>query len=613
MAVYIDDLTDKETQSSPDCFVRVLRFIRRDTRAYVDSLKRPKTLVNKGVGIRHKLDDTTEETKSIALDIASDIISCTISKSKAQPVGSFTLLLSAGDINYHHAIHPGDHIFIWMKRNRVVNMRKGKNTLIDDSIANNDVSSGLKLYGVITGVRRLFRAETNGRKTLVYQITGKDFGYFFEASVYYNAAATGLISDTKVFEMTGFGTFGAPRAPDEMVRKLVDVYLGVGLPGATLKITRNGQTQERNIAENLQMFVPPGTQDIFGQGLTFTDVLKKRIGIEKYYTGIIPTTEPMNGYKPFHIDVGSNYPLWSALQAYSNPTINEMFLDLKIAEVTDTEGRITKKLFPTFTFRQIPFTSNKAASAYAVSDKLITYSEFTNLPRIKIPEKFVLSEDLGRGDHERFNFIELFGIYGGGDDLVTVPLQMLQGNYAIDVASVKRYGLRPIIMRTDYPQVDKNFLQKAAPDFKDVTATMVAKWINLLADWYLGAHTLESGSIQCIGIEEPLSIGDNIELSRQKGVSELYHVEGYTHTYVVEPERGSKTFRTSIEVTRGQRVDEYPIYSSGTLNEDDQLDIGLTDGDLENMSRSESSSSASGDGTTGISTQETPENRKKPS
>jgi hypothetical protein len=113
---------------------------------------------------------------------------------------------------------------------------------------------------------------------------------------------------------------------------------------------------------------------------------------------------------------------------------------------------------------------------------------------------------------------------------------------------------------------------------------LIPQWINLLADWWLGAHTLESGTIECVGLEEPISLGINVEIDRPHSVNELYHVQGYTHRYAVNPD-GHKIFRTTLTLTRGQRVDEYPIYVGTQINEEKDIDIGFSDTEFTGSAR----------------------------
>jgi hypothetical protein len=139
---------------------------------------------------------------------------------------------------------------------------------------------------------------------------------------------------------------------------------------------------------------------------------------------------------------------------------------------------------------------------------------------------------------------------------------------------------------------------------------MIPLWINMWSDWWLGAHVFESGTFEFVGIEEPMTLGNNIEIIRKNGISELYHIEGYSHRYEASLD-GTKMFRTSVSVIRGQRIDEHPLYSEERLSEQTKLDIGLSDTEFDGMARAANSTN---DPQSAISAIETvsPDNSSKP-
>ena len=598
----IDDLSNKPLQASNDCFVRFFRFHRRDTR---DHINRKPAFVPKdeGVsgGIRHgeRLLLGNKITESSFIDVASDVLACTVSKAKASPSGSFEIVLSSADINYHHVLHPGDHAMIWMRRRRVQNIQK--NVLISKTF-NNDFDSGLKMYGIITSVRRSFKTLADGRKILRYKVTGKDVGFFFESQVYYTAwlsavlgkygiVATVFDSD-KVLSQNGFSLEKWQRVHD-ILEILMTIYLGDGPPSILKELPASVMkgAAARPLSPNDKFVLPDGVGQVFPKykgvpSQTVADLLRRRLGVEDYSMGFCePVRLPMEGQKILTIEAGNQQSVWNIMKAYSNPAINEMFIDLK-PTLTSAKGEVYA-LYPTLVCRQIPFTSSTAKTAYAqmakglTTDNEVTLAStaFVELPRLKIPEKFILDEDMGRGDHERYNFLEIYGIVPGVA-FSDPTIQQQFGNFCIDSASVKRYGLNTLIANTD-------FCLPAVGDKVDPGSIfLISKWIYLLTDWWLGAHTYESGTFQLVGIEEPLSLGDNIEIIREKtGINELYHVEAYQHTYSIDPSSGIGLFRTTVQVSRGQRVDEYPIYASGQFDEENTLSIGLSDTEFENTAR----------------------------
>lgn len=622
-APIIADLTtklkDRSVQSSPDCFVRFVRFRRRDTRDYKE--KKPLVKVqlsgriDRAKGIRHGKQFAHSNTEALTnadiVDVMSDVIACTVDKSKASPIGSFTVILSPADINYHHVLNPGDHAMIWMRRQSPQGVTK-TGALGPKSMYNNDIDSGLKMYGIITDVRRIFATLPDGKKMLRYRVQGTDFGYFFNASVYYNATLASDLKDTLVIPGMAMALYRSARGLStnkaygcgSIVNLLLTLYIGTGLPDilggedATAKV--------RSYSPNSELLIPKAVASMFRvpghrSAKVFSDILNRRVSVENYGENRLDPIKKrvLPGLKEFKIEVGSQYKLWSVLRTYSNASMNEMFIDLKpVYYDKDKREEATSsgsyKLQPTFVLRQIPFSTVRAHHKL----KDIPTTRFVELPRIRIPELFILSENIGRSSSERFNFIELFGSYPGMPG-VNIPLQIAQGNYAIDYGSIKRYGLRALIPKTDY------YIPKEGDTQEIASLTLIPKWIRLLADWWLGAHTLETGTFSLVGIEEALSLGDNIEIDRKNGVNELYHVEHYSHSYSVSP-TGEKSFKTTVDVTRGQRVDELPVYASGRYDEEDILDIGLTDSEPAGMARPNNP-----DAESGLSKVETIKDRKK--
>jgi len=570
----------------PDCFVRFVHFIRRDTRDYDAAKHKPIVKINNFTlkSIQHGNAPSTIAKKAKAFDVASDILSCGVSKTKTSPAGTFNVVLASADINYHHIIHPGDHAIIWMRRDRVYPIKKN-GTKIDKSIANNKVDSGLKMYGIVTDVRRVFQTMPNGKKLLRYRISGIDFSYFLSLDVYYHSQLADQLKDFKVFQATAVGlTSAKDLTPDVIVKELMKLFLGLG-PSQMQK-----GTAERSRVVNDLLVLPSDIQEVFDASKikstdkmapytrstgTFTDILVPQLGIAQYDKGDIEPKKllKLSGFKILNIGVGTAQPLWSILKSYSNRMLNEMFVDLKVKKVGDEF-----KLFPTFVLRQIPFTSSAAKIEFKKRKKLDTTS-FIELPSIKIPERCIINESIGRSEHERFNLIEIFG-YGLQPGVFSLGFQTGFGNYAIDKNSVRRHGPRTMIDRSDFHYPAESD-RKKHPSY----GSLIPIWINLLADWWLGMHMYETGTFELIGVQEPLSIGDNLYIIREAGTDEIYHIESYEHMYKIEPSVGKKSFRTVVKVTRGQRVDEYPVYASGRIDENSQLDIGLSDTEFEGTAR----------------------------
>ena len=58
-----------------------------------------------------------------------------------------------------------------------------------------------------------------------------------------------------------------------------------------------------------------------------------------------------------------------------------------------------------------------------------------------------------------------------------------------------------------------------------------------------------NGTFQCIGITEPITVGDNLEIDHV-----VYHIEGVIHNCSINVSNGVKSFRTIIKASHGVSV-----------------------------------------------------------
>jgi hypothetical protein len=303
---------------------------------------------------------------------------------------------------------------------------------------------------------------------------------------------------------------------------------------------------------------------------------------------------PLSGIKFIKIDPGQEYTLWSILNTYANRAMNEMFLDLK-------PGPSFGALIPTIILRQYPWTTSET-----VSDETgLKTTLFTSLPKFRLPEEYIVAENTGKSNKVRYNYIQIFGFgtVNIGDPLQH-DLQTALGNFAIDKKSISRHGLSVMKIDSDYDLNSKELLnsQKIAVNQKfkeagvgssvraggqevrtldtsltgqlltdhistsinlnestasinDTKISLVADWTKIYADWHLNSHLWVNGTWQTVGIEEPISLGMNMEVLRGDGSTELHHVESYSHSFVVG-DGGFKTFRTQIATVRGRRGED---------------------------------------------------------
>lgn len=578
---------------NPGCVVRFFRFPYRDTLA-------PNVLQTKAdkfqlTGIVH--DENPDRTLATEeLDASADVISCSTTKSKDRAAGTFSMVLAPGNANYHAALHPGDHVLIFMKRDRRAFKQQGGIVGAGAAgffglsgiggISGNTVDSGLKMWGVVTSVRVSRATDPNtGTNSVRYNISGEDFGHFFETDVYFNhvIAERLKIDGIRVFRQAFNWAVNLEwGSPSKNISDLLDSFIGNQI---------NTQALVSTFATPNQNFViPAAIAAYFGRGLSaqrLTNIVQRQIGVLEYATTspVPKVADELTGTKFVQIDLGNAFSLWSMLQAYGNTLVNELFVDLK----PDANGH----LVPTFVARQMPWTSTKASTGIGLPT-----TRFISLPRLVLSDRrHIFAEDFGRNEQGRFNFIQIWGtgtLFDGSQNWQ--PEQVIHGNFALDRQSVRRYGVRAMVNTTD-ADLDLRSLHGQVNDPKSVSKllknkqsdkpsiTFVTKWARLMADWFLPLHMLEAGSIQTVGIEEPLSIGDNIEIVREATKQrEVYHVQSYSHSFGVDPGTGKVQFRTTMSLTRGQLETEQPIFTATQgVGDPDASHRGAT-----NTSRSES-------------------------
>ena len=171
---------------------------------------------------------------------------------------------------------------------------------------------------------------------------------------------------------------------------------------------------------------------------------------------------------------------------------------------------------------------------------------FMNLPRWKISPTLVISQDIGRDEVLRINYVQVFAqLLQSTDHGSDYTRESANHNYRFDINDIQRSGLRPKVTSSMFDLYENLVSQKSfnSPD-----------WAKIHADALIGGHLKMNGTFVCAGIADPIAIGDNLEFE-----DVVYHIEQVTHTCSVNPTNGIKVFRTIIMVSQG-----ISIYSNST-------------------------------------------------
>lgn len=508
---------------------------------------------------------SNRDTKNYALEfeitrkpfvVVNDAVSVTVNYSKSDPIPTMSCSLRQGDINYLTAVSPGDYVIVNMVNWETKAMQIREKALAGSPI--NEKDDGFKGLFKILDVNMALAVGPNGEKSYYVNVTARGFDEFNNI-LYFNPALpqeqSGIIGLLNNFNQW------RDVVKNKGIDNVESLVQGV--------IERSiGEESAGNLKGNLNQIpayiVPKLVSDLLGTKGGDVEIkgrpMKTISGINKYYTGIwaaqnsyFPFTQdkgsfyktgiPLPGYKLPDFENFQNIKVWSLLQDYSNSQINECYTCYRLGP--------NNRVYPSVVIRQKPFSTNHFESFMekeGLKGVAIPHTKFLNLPRWKIPPEMITGINIGRSDHGRINFVIVFSrtvtLKPGTNDAV----QMAKGNFVEDMDDIRRNGRKPYIVNChfDYPSNQSEVRSK--------------NWAVLMADWVFNGHLKMNGAIQSTGIEEPICIGDNLELD-----SVVYHIENITHNIGIDA-GGYKYFTTNLTLSygvdlRSQNNTTIPIYA----------------------------------------------------
>jgi hypothetical protein len=410
----------------------------------------------------------------------------------------------------------------------------------------NRFNDGFKGLYKIQNVRKGLRINPDGTKQLVYFVNAFSFTEF-NNKMYFNPflltagdASNDLLFVSRISDQwQKIVSNKSEKNIQNIIKLFITAFLGEGLSDEGRK------TKGVLKSPNDLFFMPQEVGKLLGLPSVkkAADVYNYLMGIQKYSNtsggstpsrGLNPTIGKTTGRffeTPSQIDgisiIKPEYwnqkQVYSIIREYLNSVLNESYTTHRV----DPNG----KVMPTMVFRQKPFTTEHYKGP--LSEKS---TKFFNLPRWKIDPSMLLGDlNLGAEEAARINFVQIFGrsivinVEGNISD------QIAKGNYVFDQQDIQRNGLKPFIATSNFD----------FPDDRDPKGTKAPQWTKLIGDMLIGGHLKENGTIPCVGIQEPIPVGDNLELD---GI--VYHIESVSHSYVVDAE-GYKSFRTNISVSNG--------------------------------------------------------------
>jgi len=498
-------------------------------------------------------------TISPPLVVENDCIQLTVSDSKTTLTPSMSATLLMTDVNYETEVAPGDFVFVnmlnWESHARkVANQARAMDPI-------NGVHDGFKGFFKVASVRKSLMVDPqSGTKTYAIKVTAFAFTEF-NNSIYFNPYLVTKEDNNLLLFASLIGIDWAHIQAEKslvniqsVIRALIQSFIGVGF-------TNNGRKPQAGLfTSNTHFYMPQGVGNLLNQdsAVAAKDVYNFLFGIQSYSSGANQTLA--QGMNPTGVDPDQNdedrfifladsvegitvakpeywnqNQAWSILNQFVNSPLNEMYTCFRIAP----NGYV----MPTVVLRQIPFTTDN----FDIRDGSNKVTRFMNLPRWNINPSLAFSFDLGRDDVARKNFVQYFGRSVNGPAGYDISDEIARNNYLYDIEDVQRNGLRPFVVTSEFDRF---------PDIKPGEQVSAARksfrapgWARIVGDALIGGHLKFSGTINYVGIPEPIAVGDNLQFDNV-----VYHIEQMTHSCSIAP-NGIKQFRTTILVSNGMDIE----------------------------------------------------------
>jgi len=494
------------------------------------------------------------------LVVENDCIDVTTTFNKATLTHSMSALLVETEINYADAVHPGDFVFVnmlnWESDARELAIRAGNSQPINGS------NDGFKGFFKVQGVRKMIRVDPQtGTRTVLVKIDGFAFTEF-NNTIYFNPNLINpkILGNQALFindlssAWASFVSLSGKPYLQEIIAFLIQSLIGSGVNPQAQSVS--GLT----VSPNVHFLMPLLVGKLLGIQSTHTlaarDIYNYIFGIQQYAGGQVQTLQ--QGMTPSNLNANPRYPkypnfyyttqfctgntllkpeywnqvtLWSILNQYTNAPMNELFSCFRIDPFTGS-------VRPTIVFRQIPFTSEDfTTQKFGVQDgnaATIVVTNFLSLPRWKIGSESIFSADLGTDEAARINFVQYYAKSAYDKAGADIAQETALHNYTFDANDIVRSGLRPYVVQNQFE------------DLPDIAVNFAPVWARIFGDAVIGGHLKVNGTLECIGIVEPITVGDNLEFD-----SVVFHIEQVVHRSFINPSNGIKTFRTTLSLSHG--------------------------------------------------------------
>lgn len=524
------DEEDSINQASPHWVLTFVRWATRDT-------------------LRSTPTEDTDFTSTRATDplvVENDCLNVSVNVTKGTLTHSMNASLAFTDVNYMTDIAPGDFCFVnmlnWSKdARRVADAARGQKAI-------NGWNDGFKGLFKVQSVRKTIQTDPNtGTRTVVFRVSGFSFTEFnntiyFQPEMINNAEKENVSLYTSNIQSNWsllVSSKGLTNGQD-LIQAVTESFIGSGIGDNGIR-DKLGNVK----SPNTLFYVPKLVGTLLGvKGATAAkDIYNFLFGIQQYASGSAASFA--DGFNPVNIDstegrftkttskcrgdslqkpeYWNQVKLWSVMNQFTNSPLNEIFTTFRIG--------LNGSVMPTVVYRQIPFTTED------FKEGNFEVTRFMNIPRWKIDPALVYSIDIGRDEAARINFVQYFGRSSLSNGQWGTSSETAAKNYLFDIDDVKRSGLRPYVVSSNFDITQSN-QEYASPS-----------WARIVGDTLIGGHLKLNGSFECVGIVDPIAVGDNLEFD---GV--VFHIEEVSHACNIGQD-GRRMFRTRISVSSGLSKD----------------------------------------------------------
>jgi hypothetical protein len=480
--------------------------------------------------------------------VRNDCVELSVTSSKGSQTPNFEAVLVQTDINYLTAIAPGDFVTINMLNWEADAERVALNSASQKPI--NGIKDGFKGIFKVQSVRRsvIVNPQT-GAKTVAFRITGFAFTEF-NNTIYFDPSVVQQFEGDVIFAKRLAENWyklindNSAVPIQRLIKILSETFIGQGVSSAKSALKSHD-------SQNVGFFMPA----VIGKLLGIDDVIAAKdiynfvMGIQSYanvnansaFTGLNPSELTNTSGRTWETDTvcpgvsllkgeyWNQVKTWDILNQYVNRPINEFYTCFRVAPDKDS-------VLPTVVLRQTPFTTEDFAKG---PNAALKNTRFLTLPRWKIDPALVISEDIGRDEAARINYVQVFGkVLQGTDTGSDFTMESVLGNYVYEKNDIQRSGLKPTVISSTfdiYPGKGKSYLSVG--------------WAKILGDALIGLHLRLNGTVVCVGIVDPIPVGDNFEYNNI-----VYHLEQVSHSCSIDRASGIKIFRTMVSLSQGVSV-----------------------------------------------------------